>query len=122
MAINIVHLIFLYVIVFQILAIIFFYCNELSDWCPIISSPLIIIQHIHFCCKQIFASLWLQIRHIHTCVILTYALFFCLFSFLISRYNHNPINDKPITMKIRNTLMPDPIVSKNMPNAIMTRP
>jgi hypothetical protein len=41
---------------------------------------------------------------------------------LVSKYNHNAINDKPIIVKIRNTLMPDPITSKNIPNAIMPNP
>ena len=102
--------------------ILFFYWEGSLEWCPIITSPLIIRQHAHFCCKQIFVSLCLQIRHIHACVVLTYnSLVFC-FSFLISRYNHNVINDKPITVMIRNTLKPDPIASKNIPNIIMTRP
>ena len=117
--INLFSLFFLFR--YSIIDIIFFYCNGLLDWCPIITSPFIIRQHTHFCCKQIFVSLCLQIGHIHACIVLTYIPFFC-FSFLISRYNHNAINDKPITIKIRNILMPDPIVSKNIPNTIMTRP
>jgi hypothetical protein len=32
------------------------------------------------------------------------------------------IRDKPIIIRIRNTLTPDPIASKNIPNAIKPNP
>jgi hypothetical protein len=81
----------------------------------------IAIQQGHLRCRHDLTTSWLQIRHTHFSSLGGNLYLFWFFD-LASKYNHNAINDKPIIIKIRNTLMPDPITSKNIPNAIMPNP
>jgi hypothetical protein len=55
------------------------------------------IQHAHFCCKHSFASLCLQIEHMHASLTITSTVF-CCFDFT-STYNHSATNGKPIEKK-----------------------
>jgi hypothetical protein len=89
--------------------------------CPTSVSPFIAKQQAHFSRIQNPASSCLQIGHIHF-PLLARRLFFFRFFVLVPRYNHNAINDKPIIIKIRNTLIPDPITNKNILNANMAKP
>jgi hypothetical protein len=96
------------------------YCNELLV-CAMRVLSFIAIQQGHLRCRHDLTTSWLQIRHTHFSSLGGNLYLFWFFD-LASKYNHNAINDKPIIIKIRNTLMPDPITSKNIPNAIMPNP
>ena len=73
-----------------------FYCNGLTE-CPITVPPFIMIQHAHFCCKHSFASLCLQIEHMHASLTITSTVF-CCFDFT-STYNHSATTGTPIMKK-----------------------
>ena len=96
------------------------YCYELLIWAASLS-PFIAIQQEHLYLKHILTTSWLQIGHMHFSS-LDRSLFLFWFFGLALKYNHNAINDKPIIVKIRNTLVPDPIASMNIPNAMMPNP
>ena len=96
------------------------YCDELLVWAALLS-PFIAIQQVHPWRRHILTTSWLQIGHMHFSLLDRSLILFWFFS-LAFKYNHNAINDNPIIVKIRNILMPDPIASKNIPNAMNPNP